>query len=312
MEMQKVLLVGANGSLGSVILDGLVQANFKVTVLLRSNSSSEPAHSASIQKVSVSPEMELDELTAAAAGHDAVIAAFPVKDVNQHLRLAEAAYRAGVKRYIPADYGSCDAGSAQAQRHLQLYRDKHAIQLKCEQLAGEAAANNSSFTWTSIVCGHFFDWGLHHNLFHLDLDKHTAMILDAGDTKASASTLSRVMETVVRVLQRPDVTQNRFVFVQSFCPTGLEVVAALERATGAVWKKEQVDSNSFLARNQARLDSGDTHAVHDIVLILGNVNADWTLREEFAMDLLGLQDENLDDVVKRVVAEHEQKKQAAA
>lgn len=311
MSIQKVLLVGANGSLGTVVLDALVQANFAVSVLIRSNSASEPAHSASIAKIPISPEMQLDELVTALTGQDAVVAAFPLKDVNQHLRLVEAAYRAGVKRYIPADYGSCDAASAQAQKHLQLYRDKHLVQLKCEKLGESAAADGKGpFTWTSIVCGHFFDWGLHNNYFHLDLDTQTALILDAGDTKASASTLGRVAETVVRVLQRAEETKNRFVFVQSFCPTALEVVAALERATGSSWKKQHVDSNGVLAREQKKLEEGDAHAVHDIVFVLGNVNADWTLRKEFAMDLLDLKDESLDDVVKRVVEEHQQKKAA--
>ena len=300
--IKKVCLVGANGSLGTVILDALVHAgSFDVSVIVRSNSSSEPAHSASVSKIPVSPELSLDQLTGALAGQDAVIAAFPLKDVNQHLRLVEAAYKAGVRRYIPADYGSCDAASPRAQKHLQLYRDKHTVQKKCEELASAADQDGVPFTWTSIVCGHFFDWGLHNNYLRFDIENKTALILDRGDMKASASTLPRVAETAVRVLLQPEDTRNRFVFVQSFCPTPLEVLASLEKATGTNWKKEYVDSNGFINREQEKLDSGDSHAVHDIVFVLGAVDADWTTRKEYAMDLLGLKDENLDEVVTDVV-----------
>ncbi len=309
--IKKVCLVGANGSLGTIVLDALVRSNaFDVSVLVRSNSSSEPAHSASITKIPVSPELGLDELTAALANHDAVVAAFPLKDLNQHLRLVEAAYKAGVRRYIPADYGSCDAASPRSQKHLQLYRDKHAVQKKCEELASAAEKDGVPFTWTSIVCGHFFDWGLDNNYFHLDIENQTALILDAGDTKASASTLPRVAETVVRVFLQQQDTRNRFVFVQSFCPTPLEVLASLERATGTKWKTQHVDSNAYINRKQDELDAGDSHAVHDIVFVLGAVDADWTLRKEYAMDLLGLKDENLDEVVARVVRDFKPKNSA--
>ncbi|POR31865.1 NmrA family transcriptional regulator [Tolypocladium paradoxum] len=304
--IRKVLLVGANGTVGSVILEGLVQARcFDVSVLRRSNSSSSGT-AAGIADVTVSPQLGLDELVAAIAGHDAVVAAFPLKDVDQHLRLVEAAFRAGVRRYIPADYGSCDAASPQAQAHLKLYRDKTAVRDKCEELASRNPSG--PFSWTSIICGHFFDYGLRDGLLHVDLDAHTAQILDAGDIKASASTLRRVAESVVAVLQRPRQTRNRAVYVQSFCPTQLEILASLERATGRKWHTQHLDSNAFLERESRRLAAGDHDAIEGIVFVLGTVDADWTRRDGFAMELLGLEDENLDDVVAAVVAEHAKEK----
>ena len=303
----KVLLVGANGTVGSVILEGLVQARcFDVSVLRRSTSTSPPTDAA-VRTVSVSPDLPLDELTAACEGQDAVVAAFPLKDVSQHLRLVEAAFRAGVRRFIPADYGSCDAASPQPQHHLKLYRDKTLVRDKCETLGEHAARDGKPFTWTSIICGHFFDYGLEGGLLHFNLDTHKAQILDGGDIKASASTLRRVAESVVAVLQRLDVTRNRAVYVQSFCPTQLEVLAALERATGTAWHTQHLDSNAYLERQSKLLAEGDHEATEEIVFVLGTVDADWTTRDGFAMELLGLQDEKLDDVVAAVVAKHKAK-----
>ncbi|OAA73699.1 NmrA family transcriptional regulator [Cordyceps fumosorosea ARSEF 2679] len=299
--IEKVCLVGANGSLGSVILDALVAAHtFSVSVLVRANSTSTPAHADRITQIPFSPTFDTAELTRLLAGQDAVIAAFPLKDVSQHLRLAEAACAAGVRRYVPADYGSCDARSPRAQRHLQLYRDKAAVQALCETLAKA----HEGFSWTSIVSGHFFDWGLRNNVLNMDVAARTALALDDGTARASASTLPRVAQAVVRVLQRHKATRDRFVFVQSFCATPLEVLAALERATGGeAWKTDKAESEAFLDGETKKYEAGDEHALHNIVFALGQVGADWTTREEFAMDLLGLEDEDLDEVVERVVGE---------
>lgn len=304
--IKTVCLIGANGTVGSVITRELVQAGcFDVSILRRSNSSS--ASPAGVTEIPVSPALELQELTRALSGQDAVVAAFPLKDVSEHLRLVEAAFNAGVRRYIPADYGSCDAASPQAQHHLRLYRDKTAVRTRCEELSQMAAEDQtgaSPFTWTSIICGHFFDYGLGSGLLHFNLDAERAQILDAGDIKASASTLRRVGESVVRVLQRHQDTRNRAVYVQSFCPTQLEILASLERATGNKWHTQHLDSNAFLERESKRLEAGDGEATEEIVFVLGTVDADWTRKDGFAMELLGLQDENLDQVVREVVAAH--------
>ncbi|KAG5923102.1 hypothetical protein E4U42_005049 [Claviceps africana] len=90
----------------------------------------------------------------------------------------------------------------------------------------------------------------------------------------------------------------------SFSPSQLDVLAALERATRTSWTARRVDSAAFLEEQSARLADGHNDAVHEIVFVLGTVDADWTRREDFAMDLLGLEDEHLDAVVARVVREH--------
>lgn len=133
LPIGRVLLVGAHGTLGSKLLEGLVQAAcFEISVLQRSNSSS--SLPSQVQQVKVSPGFGLDELTRACAAQDAVVAAIPLSDVSQHLRLIEAAFQSRVRRFIPADFGSCDAASPRAQHHLKLCKDKMIVRGKCEEL----------------------------------------------------------------------------------------------------------------------------------------------------------------------------------
>ncbi|KGQ09432.1 hypothetical protein BBAD15_g5231 [Beauveria bassiana D1-5] len=280
--IQKVCLVGANGSLGSVILDALVaEGTFSVSVMLRANSTSTPAHAAVLTRIPIDPNFDGPELARLLVGQDAVVAAFPLKDVNQHLRLAEAAYKAG------------PAGPAPPAALPRQGRRAGAVRAACGRRRGRRRA-----LYLDLDClGPLLRLGPAQHYLHLDVAAKKALILDAGVTKASMSTLPRVAAAVVRVLQRQDETRNRFVFVQSFCPTPLEVVAALERATGEPWHTAHVDSNAYLDRQAKALEAGDEHALHNIVFVLGAVDADWTRRDEFAMDLLGLEDENLDAVV---------------
>lgn len=308
MTLKNVCLVGANGTLGSVVLQALLATNnFQVSVLRRANSSSSTSSSIpkGVKAISVDPDFAIPNLTSALRGQDAVIASFPLPNrLQYHLRLAYAAASAGVRRFIPADFGSCDAASPDALRRLQLYRDKIKVRERCVELTREFP---DSFTWTGIVCGHFFDTGLTDGMLHVDIGERSAKILDGGNVKVSASTLGRVAEAVVRILEREEATANRTLFMQSFNPTQREVLAALEKATGgSSWKVDERESASFLDELQKKLVDGDGEyqVIKDIVFALGTIDADWSKKEGFAMDLLGLEDEDLDEVVSRVVKEH--------
>ncbi|KAK2678025.1 hypothetical protein RAB80_006765 [Fusarium oxysporum f. sp. vasinfectum] len=295
MSINKVLLVGANGNLGSVLLEGLVASNsFSVSVAKRASSKSTPAYASSVNIVTIPDDLAIEGLIPILKDQDAVIASFPLTGVvDQHLRLAEASAKAGVKRFIPADFGSCDAQSEQAKKLLKLYRDKDTVKSKAVELAKEYP----SFSWTSLVCGHFFDYGILDGLLHTDLETNTAVILDKGDVPASASTLHRVAEALVAVLKRPDSTKNRLLYVQSFCKTQLEVVAALEKATGVEWKKEFRWSSVIMRWRRLYL-------CWERWMLSGRSGGD-----AFAMKELGLEDEDLDKVVQKVVDEWKREKE---
>ncbi len=309
MSLDKICLVGANGTLGSVVLTSLLEGKFQVTILQRNNSSSKFDKHPNLSIKLVDPDFPIPEITAALRGQDAVVVTFPLPNrLEYHLRLAYAAAQAGVRRFIPADFGSCDSQDPEALRRLQLFRDKVRVRERCDELSLEyqSASGSNGFSWTSIVGGHFFDYGLHDGLLHFDLDKKEALLLDGGNIPASASTLPRLGEAVVAVLKNPSNTANKTLYVQSFNPTQRQVLASLEKATGGeAWKIKEEASGPFLDREQKRLDEdGEKAAIEEIVFALGTLDADWTKKDGFAMELLGMKDDDLDLVVQRVVDEH--------
>lgn len=318
MSISTVAVVGANGNLGGPVLQALVDAGrFRVSVLRRASSQSvvPGEKEGTVNVLAVADDSwTVDGLAALLHGQDAVVVCFPLKDVDHHLRLADAAAAAGVRRYIPADFGSVDARSVRAQQLVPLFEKKERVRALLIQLA----AQRPTFVWTSIVGGHFFDWGMHHNFLHVNMDTRVSDVVlgDGSGPRSSLSTLARLGEAVVKVLSRgadDAATANRVLFVQSFCVSQNEVQAAVERATAAhprderppAWKVTHIDTEAYIQERKVKADAGDLAAVEDLVFALGVIEGDWTTKgDEYAMDLLGLKDEDLDTVMAKVVAEH--------
>ena len=298
--IKNVTLVGGNGNLGTVLLEALVAAgDFRVTVLKRASSKS-PTVAPSVRVIQVDDAWTTEALTAALKGEDAAIACFPLRDTSQHLRLADAAAAAGVARFIPADYGSVDARSPRARELVRLFDNKVKVRERLEALS---AQSGGAFKWTSLVNGHFFDWGLTNGFLHFDVAKRKAEILGDGTARSSNATLARISDAVVRILRRPDETRNRVLMVQSFCVSQLDILRSLERVTGAPWEAVHVDLDEFVRKHKALADQGSKESIEDLVFALGVMEGNWEDKEDFAMDLLGLENEDLETVVRKALAE---------
>ncbi|KAK4446177.1 hypothetical protein QBC34DRAFT_152154 [Podospora aff. communis PSN243] len=305
MTVKSIALVGANGSLGSVLLTALLAAKpphgpFTITILQRESSTSPPTPGTNL--ICIPDSFPLDALTAALANHDAVITAFPLRDVSIHLRIASAAFAAGVKRFIPADFGSVDSRSAYARELVPLFEKKAQVRELLQSLSSQRA----DFGWTSLVVGHFFDWGLGNGFLHFYPDEKRAEILGDGKQKSSLSTLTRVAEAVVKILGAEDAVyetgmKSRVLMVQSFCVSQLDVLRVLEEVTGEEWTVEWRDTEEFIREKKGKADAGDKEAIEDLVFALGVVDGNWEEKRDFAMGLLGLEDEDLEGEVRKAL-----------
>lgn len=301
MAIQNVTLLGADGKLGPAILHALLDQAFTVTVLKRSSSNSPDTYPPGVSFRKVDDSFTISDLVPHLKGQDALIATIKGNQTDLQHRLALACVEAGVQRFIPADFGSVDSSSTWTQEVVPLYKRKTELREKLVDLASE----NTNFSWTALVCGHFFDWSL--EFLHVYLRERRAEILDEGDLKWSASTLSQIGLATARILQRPEPTKNKIVYVQSFCVTQMDVIKAFERATGQDWEVVKYDSKEYQAEESRKADAGDLEAVENLVWMLGALDADWTKKENFAMEMLGLMEEDLDGVVRRVVEEQDGK-----
>lgn len=307
MSIVNVALVGATGSLGSHILTALLsEGSFTVTVLQRASSTSSlPTNNKNLHIATIADDPSLEELTALFTGQDAVIVCYRAGNAAAQIKFGQAAFDAKtVRRFIPADFGSCDSNGARERQLVKLFDRKVEIRRSLQALADQSA----TFTWTSLVNGHFFDWGLRENFLHFNLPARKADIIDNGEVKSSQATLAQIAKATVRILQRPAETRNKMLFIQSFCVSQNEILASLEKAMskkegGKKWEIARYESEAFIKEKKARADAGDLDAIEDLVFVLGAIDGDWRGKSDFAMELLGLEDEDLDEVVQKVVDE---------
>lgn len=295
--IRKVTIVGASGKLGPSILSALLATpQFTLTVLQRASSTS--TYPPDVSVTTVPDSFPVSELTSALSGQDALIVVFAGTNDDLQIKLADAAAAAGVRRFIPADFGSCDSSSARALELMPLYRAKQRVRQHLQELA-----KTTSLSWTSLVCGHFFDYGLRSGLLQFYPEKRMCRVFDGGEVRWSASTLDLIARATVKVLVMAEETRDRMLYIESFCVSQNEVLAACEKATGEKWRVEEKESEEFIREEKAKVDADpeDHVALEELVSVVGIVDANWEGKKDFANELLGLEMEDLDQVVKKVL-----------
>ncbi|KAI4594272.1 hypothetical protein KJ359_008547 [Pestalotiopsis sp. 9143b] len=235
IQITKVALAGATGSLGKVMLDELLQAGFDVTVLTRSTDQ-KFADNVMVKAVDYD---SLDSVTEALQGQQAVISTIGGAALGKQLLLVEAAAKAGVLRFIPSEFGSDTSNPKVAQ--LPLFADKIAVQsaLKKEAKAGR-------LTYSLVTTGPFLDWGLENNLLASPKDQ-TITIFDGGNQVFSTTTLSTIGKAVASTLRHLDETKNRAVYVQGAALTSNQILKLAEKSTGTSWKTIDASVNDRLS-----------------------------------------------------------------
>lgn len=242
--LRNIALAGATCNLGPAILQQLVKAEFRVTVLTRRSSAHKFPASVTVKPVDYD---SVESLTAALQGQDAVVSTLGLGALTKQFHLVEAAIKANVKRFIPSEFGPDTTNPKTAT--LAVSADKVAIQ---KLLAKEAAKGSISYTY--VFTGPIFDWCLKAGLI-LNAEERSIPLYDGGERHFSTTTLESVGKAVVGVLRKHDETKNRGVYVQDAAPSLKQIKAMAEKATGTAWRGMDVSvENDMLAPALAELD----------------------------------------------------------
>ncbi|KAL8644369.1 MAG: hypothetical protein Q9226_007798 [Calogaya cf. arnoldii] len=293
--LKNVIIIGASGNVGKPTVQALLKAGFNVTALTRKGSSATFPSEVKVQ--TVEDNYPSDQLVAVFKGQDAVINLLPPISVEQHNSIADAAAEAGVKRYIPSEFGS-DTTSAKIIELVPMFGNKTAITdyLKTKESSG--------LSWTAVVNGAFFDWGLHTGFLGFDLKTHTATIFDDGEAILNGTNLSDVGQSVVAILSKPEETANKFVFIQNVKATQNQILGALEKSTDKKWTVNKRSATEARQTGGEKLGKGDMSGIGDLILggvFSGEPAADYATTRGLTNDLLGLKEVPLQQLVDQVV-----------
>ncbi|KAJ5288969.1 isoflavone reductase family protein [Penicillium angulare] len=294
--IKNVMLMGAGGLFGTEVLLALQkEGQFNLSILSRKSSKSN--FPSNLKVYNVDDDYPIDQLVDAFKGQDALVSTLPGRPYTVHIRMIDAAIEAGVKRFIPTEYGNNTC--AAAAELVTLYEDKAkvAAYLKSKESTG--------LTWTAVHTGQFFDWGLEAGWLDYYIKEKRTTIYDSGDTQWSTSTLETASAAVAKVLLKPEETKNKPIFVASFTVSQNQVLKELEKVTGTTWNVQRMSSTDAIKKAAGLSDKDYSDGLKLLILMLLYAdNADRGANfEKFGLsnELLGLQEESLTEVIDRVV-----------
>ncbi|KAF2186362.1 NAD(P)-binding protein [Zopfia rhizophila CBS 207.26] len=275
--LKNIIIAGVTGSVGAPILRALPdEPSLTIIILTRASSSAKfPSH---IPVKKVSDAFTLEELTAAFTAQDAVIVALsttPITIDDIAFRLIDAAVAAGVKRFIPSEFGT---------NNLDLRARKLVLR--------KAKESEGGLTWTSFSCA--FNPAKSGNFLGIDVKGRKATIWDSGKSKFTVTTSSNTGLAVVHALLSPAESANKQVFLSDFVTSSWEIWAIEEKASKPVMKEPR-----------KKFDEGDYNAVYILLALsfVGDVNVGYDFEKEQLVwnQKLGLPKVALDEVVKEAI-----------
>lgn len=269
---------------------------FNITVFKRIGSDSVIPHPVKVVEVDYESQ---EALIAALKGQDAVIFNLGLAASQVQPKMIDAAVAAGVKRFIPGEFGS--AMDLEKTRQLPVFGFKVAVQKQLEALAQEG-----KITYTYVWNGLFLDWGLKTS-FVLDMAEYKPKIYDGGDHLMSTTTVVTVGKAVVGILTHPEETKNRPVWIQDTAISQNKLLAIAKKFTpGKTWEPIPISTDELKAKSDAKVAKGiyDMETIYPY-LFVANFSGEYGAHfQKLDNELLGIKemtDEEIEAIVKTYV-----------
>jgi len=295
--IKNVVIAGAGGNLGGPILNLFLESPLNITVLTREESKSQFPSNVKIIKT----DYTKDNLVSALKGQDAVLSFLGAPALGDaQLALIDAAAEAGVKRFVPSEFGH-NTGNDEILGLIPIFGGKRKFV--------ERIKSHPSLTWTVVIPGLFFDWGFKHGTF-ADIKNGTATVWDNGDVPFSTTNLRIIGQTLIKLLTDSaayEDSKNKYIYLASHTTTQNEVIAATEKATGKKLEITKIDGAQRVAEGKELLAKGEFLGARYLIAglafskINGNALADYRPLGIFN-EKHGVKDISIEDDVRNLVA----------
>ncbi|KAL9931766.1 hypothetical protein V8E36_009316 [Tilletia maclaganii] len=274
MSGLKTFAVLGSGAVGKPLIEEFLAAKLPLTILTRDASKPDlqpyKEQGATLKAVDYD---SIDSIADALQGIDAFVSALG----NQHKPslpqdLATAAHKAGVKLFVPSEFG-LDYANPRTEPFPPMLYKKLELHKYAEQLG---------LPWVAFTNGAFGSW-LFHPAFGYDFKNKTAVVRGDGKAKVSVTDTRDVGLFVVLALTTQPVPApgtGKVYRIEGYETTQADAIAALEKETGSKWtiqtasleeaqSKQTEDSfegivnwlNASLADGRQKLDSNDNELV---------------------------------------------------
>ncbi|KAK4187481.1 hypothetical protein QBC35DRAFT_523541 [Podospora australis] len=299
VSIQTVAVLGGTGNLGPAIVNELLSAGFTVTGVTRASSTnSTPKYPDSVVSIKSVDFTSFDSLKDAFTGQDAVVSVVGTPGVSSQILAVDAAIAAGVKRFIPSEFGV----------NTRKVRDWPIGKILAGKIAvvdylQEKVKEGKEISWTGLSTGLFFDWALERfGLGVINLADKTATVVDSGNEKFQVSNLRQVGKAVVGILKHPEETKNKYLSTSSFQLSQNELIKTVEEVTGQEFKVVKREKSEEIQKaGEEKLANGDYRAFMDFLRVVNNADGagNAVTEEESANRLIELPYEDLRETVER-------------
>ncbi|ORX70538.1 NAD(P)-binding protein [Linderina pennispora] len=224
--IKSVALVGGTGTTGAFFIDEFKKngQDFNVTLITRKESEdSTKAKFADTPHFTIRGVDYDDEadLATALTGQDAVLSILGLGSIGkQQLALVKAAAKAGVKYFIPSEFGS-DFGVAAGESDI-IFKPKEAVRQTIEE---------SGLKHIYIITGLFSDFFV-NSYYCWDLENFSVEIPGDGSQKSAFTSRADIAKFTVAILKRADEFADKTVRIAGYHLSFNDWVNQIEAAAG--------------------------------------------------------------------------------
>lgn len=247
--IKNIIVIGGSGSIGRPIIDALLAASFNVSVVTRESSTATFPPRVTVHRSDYSER----SLLPAFKNKDAVVSTIATYSVQEQISLIDIAIKAGIKRFIPSEYG-IDTSLPHISEFVPPAVHKHDVvkYLKTKESSG--------LSWTAICVGGFFDWVFQYpGLMGWNLPERKVTIFDGGDIEYEVTNVDQIGRAVANSLlpQYIEQTTNVYVYINSFTVSQNRVLSELERLTGNKFEVTNITLEDLSRAGMEKLKSKD-------------------------------------------------------
>lgn len=200
-----------------------------MTLLSRSEKTDE-ALPVNVRRVAVDYN-DKESLVNVLKGQDAVVSTVSMEAIPDQKLIIDAAIQAGVRRFIPSDFGSLttDPAASHLPHHINMVKIQNYLQSKSGQIE-----------YTIFSIGAFTEFLVNSGLA-FDFEHKTARVWGDGTTRISTTSLNGAARAIVGALKNPEPTKNKNLHVHELVVTQSQLLSLAKKySPQAEWTITQV------------------------------------------------------------------------
>jgi hypothetical protein len=248
-------------------------------------------------------DFSASSLKLAFAGQDLVISTVAGSDYDLQVRIINAVVEAGVKRYMPDEFGHDSLNKRIQERMPRVAARAKTI----GYLRNLSSSRGTEFEWAAIACGYVLDTALISGNFGIDMLWQSATIHGTGDERFAATSLRRAGTAVASVIRHWDEIKNQYLYSAGTVTSAREVLACLDIISGSECTVDYSDVHDCLREGKKRIERGYPDSgmflLEKSILCDESLKATEAFEKDSANKLLQLKSETVDGIIR--TAHHE-------